>query len=146
MESLQGESKNFDHNYRAINLSDLPQSDSQKAITSLKHRMAVQKGLDMIEARNQDPPTLTELASFSGLSRNYFSCVFKEVTGMRLRDCLVQTRLNKAKDLLKDFNLEIKEIAHKIGFRDPNHFCRIFKKKTGVSPTGWTLGKMKDEK
>jgi len=79
------------------------------------------------------------LASFSGLSRTYLSHVFKEVTGMRLRDYLIQVRLDKAKELLSHIDLKIKEIAYDTGFSDPNYFCRAFKKKTGLNPTNWRL-------
>ena len=107
-----------------------------KGITVSKHRAAVQKALNMIEAKVQHPPSLGELASLSRLGRTYFSFVFKEVTGMSLRDYLIQTRISKAKDLLNDADLRIKQIAYKVGFRSPD-FCRLFKKKTGVSPTEW---------
>jgi AraC-like DNA-binding protein len=101
--------------------------------------MAVQKTLDMIKERIQDPPTLGELASSSGLSRTYFSHVFKEVMGMRLQDYLIQARLNKAKNLLGNIDLKIKKIAFETGFCDPNYFCRFFKKKMGLNPTNWRL-------
>ena len=110
-----------------------------KNITISKHRAAVQRTLNMIEARIQDPLSLAELASLSGLGRTYFSFVFKEVTGMKLQDYLIQARINKAKDLLKNFELKIKEIAYQVGFRSPDYFCRIFKKKTGLSPTEWRM-------
>ncbi len=118
--------------------------NSQKVITTIKHRMAVQKVLDLIEDRLYDPPTLGELARLSGLSRNYFSPIFKEVVGMRLQDYLSQARINKAKNLLSDINLTIKQVAFKVGFKDPDHFTRTFKKKTGITPTSWKMMRMRD--
>lgn len=141
MKSLQVVDRNSDLNDITITFSDLPEINSLKIITILKHRGAVQKALEMIETRMQDPPTLGELASFTGLSRTYFSYVFREVTGMRLQDYLIQTRLNKAKDLLTNIDLKIKQIAYEAGFSDPNYFCRTFKKKTGSNPTDWRLAK-----
>jgi len=141
MKSLQVEDKTPNFN-RAFNIGNLPHLPTQKVITVLKHRMATQKALEMIKARMQDPPTLGELASFSGISRTYFSYVFKEVTGMRLQDYLMQTRLNKAKDLLSNIDLKIKQISYEVGFCDPNYFCRTFKKRTGLNPTNWRLGKI----
>ncbi|NWF92863.1 MAG: helix-turn-helix transcriptional regulator [Syntrophaceae bacterium] len=144
MDALQVEHRNLDLNNRAINLSDLPQINSQKVITIIRHRMAVQKALEMIEAKMTDPPTLNELSSFSGMSRTYFSYVFREVKGMRLQDYLIQARLNKAKNLLGNIDLKIKQIAYETGFRDPNYFCRTFKKKTGLNPTNWRLKKLEN--
>ena len=146
MKSLQMEDRNSNFDFKAVPFSDLPQIDSQKVMATLRHRIAVQKALDKIKGRIQDPPTLAELASFSGLSRTYFSYVFKEVTGMKLQDYLVAARLDKAKELLKHIDLKIKQIAHKGGFRDPNYFCRTFKKKIGESPTNWRLRSMIKER
>ncbi len=122
----------------------LCQTNSRKVITTIKHRMAVQKVLDLIENRLDDPPTLGELARLSDLSRSYFSPIFKEVVGMGLQDYLFQARINKAKNLLSDINLTIKQIAYKVGFKDPDHFSRTFKKKTGVTPTNWRLKKLRN--
>lgn len=144
MNALQIKDRNLDFNNRAINLGDLPQINSQKAIKIIRHHMAVQKALEMIEAKMMDPPTLNELASYSGMSRTYFSYVFREVKGMKLQDYLIQTRLNKAKNLLGNIDLKIKQIAHETGFRDPNYFCRTFKKKTGLNPTNWRLKRVKN--
>jgi len=127
---------------KAIISNILAQTDSKKnqqTITILRHRAVVQKAIEMIEVRVQDPPTLGELASCSGLSPTYFSYVFKVVTGMRFQDYLMEIRLNKAKDLLRNINLRIKDIAHETGFKDPNHFCRIFKMKTCLNSTNWRL-------
>ncbi len=116
-----------------------PQVNSQKIIAELRREAAVQRALDMMKSRMQDPPMLDELASLSGFSRNYFSHVFRKVMGLRLQDWFTQARLEKAKDLLQDPTLNIKRIAHDSGFRDPNYFCRVFKNGTGLNPTDWRL-------
>jgi two-component system response regulator YesN len=90
----------------------------------------------------RDLPTLDELASLSGISRTYFSYLFKEVMGTKLQRYLAEARLNKARDLLSHIDLKIKEIAFEAGFSDPNYFCRTFKKKTGLSPTNWRVRKI----
>lgn len=141
MESLQVKDRNPGVGKKNFVPSDLRQINSQKAITTIKHRMAVKKAQDLIRAKIQDPPSLGELAFLAGLSRTYFSPVFKEVAGMGIQDYLIRTRINKAKDLLSNINLTIKQIAYEVGFRDPNHFSRTFKKETGITPTNWRLKK-----
>ena len=127
---------------KAINLVNFPQIDSQKAMTTIKHRMAVQKAIEIIEAKMQDLPTLAELGSLSGLSRTYFSQVFKETTGMKLQEYITEVRLKKAKNLLSNIDLKIKEVAYETGFKDPNYFCRTFKRKMGLNPTNWRVKKL----
>jgi AraC-like DNA-binding protein len=139
MESLNIRDRNPGFDGENFAPGHLCQTNSQKVITTIKHRMAVQKVLDLISNRLHDPPTLDELAFLAGLSKSYLSSVFKEVVGMGLQDYLFQARINKAKDLLGDINLTIKQIAYEVGFRDPDHFSRTFKKKTGITPTNWRL-------
>jgi two-component system response regulator YesN len=134
--------KSSENREESFSQDGLPQVDYQKMITTLKHRMAVQTALEMIEKRMHELPTLAELASASGLSRTYFSYVFREVTGMKLQDYLMETRLTKAKDLLGRIDLKVKQVAYEIGFKDPNYFCRTFKKWTGSNPTNWRVKKI----
>ena len=139
MNSLQVRERTED---RVLDGGNFSEVEAQILMTTLKHRTAVQKALAMIKSRIRDLPTLDQLASSSGLSRNYFSCVFKEVTGMRLQDYLTQIRLDRAKDLLENIDLKIKQISHEVGFSDPNYFCRFFKQKLGQSPTNWRVSRI----
>ena len=127
---------------KPIILVNFPQIDSQKAMTTIKHRMAIQKAIEIIEAKMQDLPTLGELASLSGLSRTYFSQVFKETTGMKLQEYITEVRFKKAENLLSNIDLKIKEVAYEIGFGDPNYFSRTFKRKMGLNPTNWRVKKL----
>ena len=137
--SLKAGPKNLDPHHKAFKSSNPHSPNSQHIVAVLKHQVAVQKALDLIKERIQDIPTLGELATCSGLSRTYFSYVFKEVTRIRLRDCVIQARLDRAKDMLSNIDLKIKQIAFESGFRDPNYFCQFFKKKMGLCPTNWRL-------
>ena len=129
---------------RAIDLEDLDfsQINPKKAITIIKHRIAIKKTIEILEAKMQDLPTLAELGSLSGLSRTYFSQVFKETTGMKLQEYITEVRLKKAKNLLSNIDLKIKEVAYETGFKDPNYFCRTFKRKMGLNPTNWRVKKL----
>ncbi|HII4430337.1 TPA: helix-turn-helix domain-containing protein [Clostridium perfringens] len=42
--------------------------------------------------------------------------------------------MEKSKDLLKDFNLSLLDIAHKVGFSNQSYYCTVFKKFTGLTP------------
>jgi two-component system response regulator YesN len=78
--------------------------------------------------------SLEEVAEKIGISSYYLSKLFKERFQVTFIDYLKNTRLQKAKELLLDGTMPLKEIALTIGYKDPNYFSRIFKKEVGVSP------------
>lgn len=81
--------------------------------------------------------TLETISRRFGLSPYYFSKVFKEQTGVNYIDFLTECRVEKAKAMMRDPNLSLKEIAIEVGYRDPNYFSRVFRKTCGLSPTDY---------
>lgn len=79
--------------------------------------------------------SLDEVSREFNISPYYFSRVFKDETGKNFIEYLTQVRMEKAKELLQDKELSMKEICVKVGYGDPNYFSRSFKKNVGVTPT-----------
>lgn len=77
---------------------------------------------------------VSEIAHHFGISLPYFSSLFKSYHGETPRDFIQRQRLDKAKFLLKDSQLRIKEIAFELDYNDPVHFCHHFKKATNQTP------------
>ena len=59
---------------------------------------------------------------------------FKEATGTTLSACLTTLRIDRAKALLVETQLDIGEICAQCGYVDPSSFIRLFRSETGVSP------------
>lgn len=84
--------------------------------------------------------------SLDGISREldispyYFSKLFKDVAGINFVEYLTNIRIEKAKDLLMNSDMSMKEICVQVGYNDPNYFSRIFKKSTGRTPTEYKEG------
>ncbi len=69
------------------------------------------------------------------LTPDYISRIFKQQTGIGLNQYINDYRIKKAKELLKDSNFKIYEIAEMSGFgNNPQYFSHVFKKSTGLSP------------
>jgi len=82
--------------------------------------------------------TLDTLASNIKISPNYLCSLFKEVTNKTPTEYLLNIRINKAKELLKD-GLSVTEVSSVVGFNDIYYFSKCFKKYTGLSPSQYKI-------
>jgi AraC-like DNA-binding protein len=78
--------------------------------------------------------SVEEMAEFMGLSRSHFTRLFSGEMGMSPRMYLEDLRLKTAMGLLFGENISVKETAIRCGIYDVNYFCRLFKKRYGISP------------
>ncbi|GFZ31942.1 hypothetical protein CSC2_24680 [Clostridium zeae] len=78
---------------------------------------------------------LDTVAAKFNLSCYYFSRTFKEIIGYNFSDYINILRIKKAKELLRDNSISIKEVCFSVGYNDPNYFSKVFKKYEGRSPT-----------
>ncbi len=69
------------------------------------------------------------------ISPNYLSHLFQKTGAVGFNEYLTHTRLEHARQLLKGYDLKVKEVAHACGFVDSNYFCRLFRKNTERSPS-----------
>lgn len=79
--------------------------------------------------------SMDDAAKETNLSYHYFSKLFKDSMGKSFVEYLTELRVEKSRELLRETNDSIKEICYKIGYSDPNYYCKIFKKATGMTPT-----------
>lgn len=79
--------------------------------------------------------TMEQLAKDFGLSLRTLNRRFKHATGSTPLNYLQQIRMDEAKDLLKNTNLSIHEIATSVGYNDLSHFNRLFKRLLATSPS-----------
>lgn len=77
------------------------------------------------------------LAACCNMSEVYFRRLFAATYQTTPRQYLIDIRLNKAKALLTEGTEKIGAVAEACGFSSPYHFCRIFKEKTGLTPTAY---------
>ena len=74
------------------------------------------------------------MAEMAGISREYFSRIFKNVTGMNYTKWLNMIRLEKATELLSDDKRPLTEIAMMSGFQSIPSFNRVFREEKGMAP------------
>ncbi|MBR0030736.1 MAG: response regulator [Treponema sp.] len=95
---------------------------------------SVQKICKYIEENYKKPINLDDIAEHCSYSRYHISHIFHDVSGFTVFSYLLEVRMQKAKELLQNSSLSIKEISHEIGFSDQNYFSNVFKRQIGLSP------------
>jgi two-component system response regulator YesN len=101
----------------------------------------IDKAKSYINANFQKEISLDDVSREVDISPYYFSKIFKEETGENFIEYVTAIRIEKAKELLEQSNLSMKEICAQIGYADPNYFSRTFKKNVGLTPTEYKEGK-----
>lgn len=100
---------------------------------------------DAVEG-SENCPSLAELSALVGVSLRHLTRSFKESTGMTVYAYIEQVRFEKARDLLADTDLLVKDIAHRLGFSCASSLSVAFRKLAGESPLeyrrriGWARG------
>lgn len=89
----------------------------------------------VVEQHYASPVTLPELAYLSGRSLSSFKRDFQNTYNMPPAQWIRERRLSKAKEMLQNTQLPVSDVCYSLGFENPTHFSRIFKKQYGVSPS-----------
>lgn len=78
--------------------------------------------------------SLEQVSEIVNLNSSYFSALFKKRMGQGFSEYVLQLRIQKAKELLVQTNLNIAQIAQRVGYHDPKHFSKLFKKQCQIKP------------
>lgn len=80
-------------------------------------------------------PTVKYFAGKLCLSSNYFGDMFKKETGKSPQEYIQEKVIELAKERISDTADTVSQIAYSLGFQYPQHFCRLFKKRVGYTPS-----------
>jgi AraC-like DNA-binding protein len=100
----------------------------------------VQRAKFLMEEKIYGEIDLGAICETLGVSASRLNEVFKAYTAMTPYQYFISIKIQKAKELLSRSESSIKETAFRLGFKDEYYFSRLFKSKTGVSPSHWLEG------
>lgn len=126
---------NFSENFKTIrhnfeNTCNYIAKARIKSNTTLKETM-----LSYIEENYNNPDlSLHQVAEDIHVSYNYLCRFFKEHTGMAFLDYLHNLRIEKSKELLRNTNKSVNEIADELGYLSANSYIRKFRQKLNITP------------
>jgi AraC-like DNA-binding protein len=110
-------------------------SDSSFQPASYFDEKAIKKAIEYITDNYQNRLSLFDIANETHYSPYHFLRLFKQHTGKTPFGFLLDLKIEKAKDMLRKTNCTISQICDICGFSSLSYFSRVFREKTGMSPT-----------
>ena len=93
-----------------------------------------QNMINFVQEHFHEDISLMDLGQAFNLSTCYISTLFKQYTGENFKDYLNTYRVSKAKQLLQEGRLQVKEVGEQVGYLNTPSFIRAFKRYEGTSP------------
>ena len=112
-------------------LNEGPQPQAEKCNKQWQY---VRDAMDFIEKNYTEPITVEEVSKYVGINRKYLTKLFNELVSDSPKSYLMNYRMERACELLKESELSIKEISHSVGYGDALVFSKVFKKIIGNCP------------
>lgn len=103
-------------------------------IKNKNYRREIVEIMEYIEEHIGEKITLASIASQINMNESYISRLFKSETGMNIIQYINVSKMEKAKELLKEKNMIVKDVAYALGFEEQSYFNRMFNKYFGVNP------------
>jgi AraC family transcriptional regulator len=107
-----------------FNANGLPQSQLERVI-------------DYMKANLTEDLSILDLATLTSMSESHFSRSFKRSVGIAPYQYLMQQRMERAKQLLKQQEISISDIALDCGFANQTHLTKVFRQITGMTPKAY---------
>ncbi len=92
------------------------------------------QAIKYIEYNYNNDLSLEKIGEKIGVSISYLSVIFKELSGEKYVDYINKYRISKAKEILCNENITVKEVSERVGYLNVNTFIIAFKKHEGVTP------------
>lgn len=115
--------------------SELEEEPRDEKPELLKNQVIMEHIRDFIESHYTENITLQDAAAQLHYSDAYFCRFFKQNFDKNFIMYLSELRVEKAKELLSDVTVNVKDIGQRVGFRDSSYFTKVFKRVTGVTPS-----------
>ena len=95
----------------------------------------IKKAVQYINDHYNKKISLEDIAGYVGISKYYFSVLFKKEKDITFSAYLNSVRIDKAKQLLKNPQTTINDVVDEFGFNDAQYFSKTFKKYVGMTVT-----------
>jgi AraC family transcriptional regulator of adaptative response / methylphosphotriester-DNA alkyltransferase methyltransferase len=106
--------------------------------TTIRLRTSLfQEATEIVDLEYGSDLSLDEIARRVASSRRQLQRAYAEIGQTTFRDHLTRVRMQKAAELLSARGLTVREVAHRVGYRQPAQFAKAFRRHLGVAPSDY---------
>lgn len=109
------------------------------AAEDAKMQAVAERILDYIEIHYTEDISLQDMAEVMNYSEAYFCKLFKQYFNKSFVAYMTDFRIKRAKELLENVLINIKDVGTEVGYKDSNYFAKVFKRATGMTPSEYRL-------
>ena len=121
-----------------VDIGDLQQQEPEDTRREIAGS-PVYPAIRYLETHRQERVTMADMAELCHLTPSYFCRVFSRVTGETFVDYVNRQKVAWAKEMLRESEAAVSQVAAELGYLDTSYFIRVFKKYEGVTPLVYRL-------
>jgi len=125
---------------QSVSVSAAEPQEKDEKLDIIKNRVLAEHIREYLETHYMEDISLQDAAEQLHYSDAYFCKFFKQNFDKSFIVYLSELRIEKAKELLADITINVKDIGQKVGYRDSSYFTKVFKRFTGVTPSEYRYG------
>lgn len=104
--------------------------------STVRHRTSLfEDAVAIVESEYANDLSLDDIARRVASSRRQLQRAYAEIGDTTFRDHLTRVRMDRAADLLAGRGLTVREVAYRVGYRQPAQFAKAFRRHHGASPS-----------
>jgi AraC-like DNA-binding protein len=115
---------------------------TQRPATVRLRRSLFDDATAIVEQEYASELSLDDIARRVASSRRQLQRAYSEVGDTTFRDHLTRVRMRRAAELLASRGLTVREVAHRVGYRQPAQFAKAFRRHLGVAPSDYRAGSL----
>src|SRR5918999_3676586 len=109
--------------------------------STIRHRTSLfEDAVAIVEREYASELSLDDIARRVASSRRQLQRAYAEIGHTTFRDHLARVRMDRAAELLASRRLTVREVAHRVGYRQPAQFAKAFRRHRGVAPSDYRAG------
>jgi transcriptional regulator GlxA family with amidase domain len=108
--------------------------------STIHHRTALfEDAIAIVHEEYASDLSLDDIARRVASSRRQLQRAYSEIGKTTFREHLTRVRMERAADLLDDRGLTVREVARRVGYRQPAQFAKAFRRHIGVAPSDYRI-------